>query len=113
MAEQPITMSLALKSTKDLYAAHMPFIKEGGLFIATTNDYEMGSPVLLELDLMDEPEIYKIDGKIVWKTPPGAQGNLNAGIGIQLESEEGHKVQKKINAYLVGASKSDDQTDTM
>lgn len=110
---RPVTISLALKTKEDLYAANMPFIKEGGLFVATSTEYPLGSPVRLQLELMDEIEIFAVEGKIVWKTPQAAQGNMDPGIGIQFTSKEAKEVLKKINAYLVGTSASEDRTDTM
>lgn len=108
-----VTLSVALKTKEDLYEANMPFVKDGALFIATPADYSLGTLVSLQLELMDETEIFHIDGRVVWKTPLAAQGNMTAGVGIQFTSKEAHKVHKKINAYLAGTSGSEDKTETM
>ena len=43
----------------------MPFLINGGLFVATEKDIVLGQRVTLSLDLMGEPEILRISGKTV------------------------------------------------
>ena len=76
-------LSLAIKDKAVLYAAYMPFIRNGGLFIPTKKEYELGDEVFMLLNLMDEAEKIPVAGKVVWMTPKGAQGNRAAGIGVQ------------------------------
>jgi len=49
-------LSLTIKDKSVLYAAYMPFIKHGGLFIPTNKSYKLGDEVFMLLNLMDEPE---------------------------------------------------------
>ena len=81
-------LSLAIKDKAVLYAAYMPFVKNGGLFIPTKKDYELGDEVFMLLNLMDEAEKIPVAGKVVWITPKGAQGNRAAGIGVQFSAED-------------------------
>ena len=37
-------LSLTIKDKSVLYAAYMPFVKHGGLFIPTNKNYRLGSP---------------------------------------------------------------------
>lgn len=76
-------LSLTIKDKSVLYAAFMPFIKNGGLFIPTNKSYKLGDEVFMLLNLMDEPEKIPVAGKVVWITPKGAQGSRAAGIGVQ------------------------------
>ena len=76
-------LSLTIKDRAVLYAAYMPFFRHGGLFVPTNKRYELGEEVFILLALMDEPEKIPINGKVVWVTPKGAQGNRQAGIGGQ------------------------------
>ena len=76
-------LSLTIKDKSVLYAAFMPFIKHGGLFIPTNKTYNLGDEVLMLLSLMDEPEKIPVAGKGVWITPKGAQGNRAAGGGVR------------------------------
>ena len=44
-------LSLAIKDKAVLYAAYMPFIRNGGLFIPTKKEYELGDEVFMLLNL--------------------------------------------------------------
>jgi type IV pilus assembly protein PilZ len=105
-------LSLTIKDKAVLYAAYMPFLKSGGLFIPTNKPYKLGDEVFMLLNLMDEPEKIPVAGKVVWVTPKGAQGNRAAGIGVQF-SEQDDTASKKIEAYLAGSLESDRPTHTM
>src|SRR5690625_3165423 len=76
-------LNLTIKDTAVLYAAYMPFVKHGGLFIPTNKSYKLGDEIFMLLNLMDEPEKVPVAGKVVWVTPKGAQGNRAAGIGVR------------------------------
>lgn len=107
-------LSLTIKDKGALYAAYMPFVKNGGLFIPTNKDYKLGDEVFMLLKLMEESEKLPIVGKVIWITPKGAQGNRVAGIGVQFAADrDGENARKKIETYLGGALKSDRPTHTM
>jgi len=107
-------LSLTIKDKGALYAAYMPFVKNGGLFIPTNKDYKLGDEVFMLLKLMEETEKLPIVGKVIWVTPKGAQGNRVAGIGVQFASDQdGENARKKIETYLGGALKSDRPTHTI
>ncbi|HTO19250.1 MAG TPA: PilZ domain-containing protein [Pseudomonas sp.] len=105
-------LSLTIKDKAVLYAAYMPFIKGGGLFIPTSKTYRLGDEVFLLLNLMDEPEKIPVAGKVAWITPRGAQGNRAAGVGVQF-NESDNVARNKIETYLAGALKSDRVTHTL
>ena len=105
-------LSLTLKDKAQLYAAYMPFLRNGGLFITTNKTYRLGDEVLMLLNLMDEPEKIPVAGKVVWITPKGAQGNRLAGVGVQFNDGD-HATRNKIETYLAGALKSERPTLTM
>jgi type IV pilus assembly protein PilZ len=105
-------LSLAIKDKAVLYAAYMPFIRNGGLFIPTKKEYELGDEVFMLLNLMDEAEKIPVAGKVVWMTPKGAQSSRAAGIGVQFNDQD-DVARTKIETYLAGALQSDRQTHTM
>lgn len=105
-------LSLTIKDKAVLYAAYMPFIQNGGLFIPTAKQYSLGDEVFLLLTLMEEPEKLPVAGKVVWITPKGAGGTRAAGIGVQF-NDETDVARKKIETYLAGALQSDRPTHTM
>lgn len=106
-------LSLSIKDKNALYAAYMPFVTNGGLFIPTSREYKMGQEVFMLLNLMEETERLPIAGKIIWKTPLGAEGNRATGIGVQFSDQDGGMARNKIETYLAGALGSDRSTHTM
>ena len=105
-------LSLTIKDKAILYSAYMPFIKNGGLFIPTNKDYKLGDEVFLLLNLMDEPDKIPVAGKVIWITPKGAQGNRQAGVGVQF-SDQDDTARRTIENYLAGSLESDRPTHTM
>lgn len=106
-------LSLTIRDKAVLYAAYMPFVKGGAIFIPTKKAYTLGDEVFIMLSLMEEKEKLSSSGKVVWITPEGAQGNKAAGIGIQFVGEEGGTIRNKIETYLAGLLDSDRITHTM
>ena len=106
-------LALSIKDKSALYAAYMPFVVNGGLFIPTNRDYEMGQEVFLLLNLMEETERLPVVGKIIWKTPPRSGNYRSSGIGVQFSDQDGGIVRNKIETYLAGALASDRSTHTM
>ena len=47
-------LSLTIRDKSALYAAYMPFVNGGGLFIPTKKGYRLGEEVFMLLTLMDE-----------------------------------------------------------
>ena len=106
-------LSLTIKDKGALYAAYMPYVRNGGLFIPTNKSYQLGDEVFMLLTLMDETEKVPVAGRIVWVTPRGAQGNRAMGIGVQFSEQDGGAARNKIEGYLGGALKAERQTHTM
>ena len=107
-------LTLAIKDKAALYSAYMPYLKYGGIFVATPKRYFLGDEVFLLLTLPESRERMPVAAKVVWVTPVGAQGNRPAGIGVQFnESAEGEAVKGKIEALLAGTLNSDRATHTM
>ncbi|MCK5829360.1 MAG: PilZ domain-containing protein [Methylococcales bacterium] len=106
-------LSLSIKDKNALYAAYMPFVTNGGLFIPTTRKYEMGEEVFILLNLMEETERLPISGKIIWLTPDGAEGYRAAGVGFQFSDKDEGVARNKIETFLAGALDSGRSTHTM
>jgi len=106
-------LSLTIKDKSALYAAYMPFVKNGGLFIPTKKSYKLGDEVFMLLTLMEETEKLPVAGTIVWVTPAGAQGNRASGIGVQFSDQDGGSAKNKIETYLAGALEAERPTHTM
>ena len=110
---RPGVLSLTIKDKNALYAAYMPYVKGGGLFVPTTRSYKLGDEVFMLLTLMDGREKIPVAGKVIWVTPSGAQGARTAGIGIQFNEKDSGAARAKIETVLAGALKSDRPTHTM
>ena len=110
---RPGMLSLSIKDKASLYAAYMPFVKNGGLFIPTNKSYKLGDEVFMLLSLMDDGERLPVAGKIIWMTPPGAQGNRATGVGVQFSEQDKGATRNKIETHLAGALNSERITHTM
>ena len=110
---KPGVLSLAIKEKVALYAAYMPFLSGGGLFIPTSKQYKMGDGVFMLLSLLDDPVKLKVVGHVVWITP-ATQGNKPQGIGVQFnEKNGGQEARNKIESLLGNVLKSSRATHTM
>lgn len=105
-------LSLSIEDKAVLYAAYMPYITNGGLFIPTDKKYGIGEEVFILLDLMEEDQKLPIAGKVIWLTPAGAQSNRSAGIGVQF-SDQDDTAMRKIEGYLAGIINANQSTHTM
>ena len=113
-APRPSVLSLNINSKSALYAAYMPQLRNGGIFIPTTRAYSLGDEVFMLLSLMDDPSKLPIAGTVVWVTPAGAQNSKAQGIGVHFKSDEsGVEAKRKIEVLLDGVMKSSRATHTM
>jgi type IV pilus assembly protein PilZ len=113
-APRPSVLSLAIKEKSALYAAYMPFLINGGIFVPTNKAYKLGDEIYLILTLMDDPNKYPIAGKVAWVTPGGAHNNKAQGIGVHLPNDEsGTRVRQRIEELLGAALGSSRVTHTL
>jgi type IV pilus assembly protein PilZ len=110
---RPAVLSLAIKEKAALYAAYMPYLKNGGIFVPTNRPYKLGDEVYLILTLMDDPTKYPIAGRVVWISPAGGTART-PGIGVHFPSDEtGIAARRQIENLLGAALKSGRQTHTI
>jgi type IV pilus assembly protein PilZ len=113
-APRPSVLSLNINSKSALYAAYMPFLKNGGIFIPTSRGYSLGDEVFMLLALMNDPNKLPIAGTVVWIMPQGAQNSKAQGIGVHFKSDEsGIEAKRKIENLLGGVMNSSRPTHTM
>jgi type IV pilus assembly protein PilZ len=111
---RPSVLSLAIKEKAALYAAYMPFLKNGGIFLPTQKPYALGDEIYLILALMEDPNKYPIAGKVAWITPAGANNNKAQGIGVHFpDDESGQKARLRIEEILGAALRSARATHTL
>jgi type IV pilus assembly protein PilZ len=112
--QRPSVLSLNINSKSALYAAFMPLLRSGGIFIPTTRGYNLGDEVFMLLSLMDDPAKLPIAGTVVWVTPAGAQNGRAQGIGVHFNSDEsGVEARRKIEGLLGGVMQSTRPTHTL
>lgn len=110
---RPGVVQLSIKEKTALYAAYMPFLAGGGLFVPTTRPARLGDEIYVILTLMDDPAKLAITGRIVWITPGGTPGRQQ-GIGIQFSQDDaGDQARAKIENLVGGALKSARLTHTI
>ena len=111
---RPSVLSLNIKEKAALYAAYMPYLKNGGIFVPTGRPYHIGDDVYLLLSLMDDPTKFPVAGKVAWVTPQGAHNNKAQGIGVHFADDEGGRTaRQKIEEIIGAALKSSRTTHTL
>jgi len=114
LAPRPSVLSLAIKEKAALYAAYMPFLKHGGIFVPTNKPYKIGDEIYLILALMDDGNKYPIAGTVAWITPAGAANNKAQGIGVHFPADEsGQRAKGRIEEILGAALRSSRATHTL
>jgi type IV pilus assembly protein PilZ len=110
---RPAVLSLSIKEKAALYAAYMPYLKNGGIFVPTTRAYQLGDDVYLILTLLDDPTRIPVAGKVVWMSPASG-GSKTPGIGVHFPADEsGLNARKRIEDSLGAALKSARPTHTL
>lgn len=99
---RPSVIQLAIKEKGALHAAYIPLFTDGGLFMATARDYQLGDDVYVLLSLPDDPQRYPIAGRVAWVTPARAAGNRTQGVGIQFPKEEKARLLKNKIEDILG-----------
>jgi len=107
---RPGVLSLNIRERAALYAAYMPFLRGGGIFIPTSRSYALGEEVFMLLSLMDDPNKIAVQGKVVWITPEGVQGNRTQGIGVQFTQDETGANAKSTIEKILGESLASTRT---
>lgn len=110
--DAPSAVSLTLENVDLLHAAYMPYLNNGGVFVATDKQYNLGDSVNVQLSLLGEaPQAFT--GKVVWITPSGAQGHRAAGIGVEFPDDLSGTLKQKIENILGDKLSADQETHTV
>jgi type IV pilus assembly protein PilZ len=101
VASRPSVIQLVFREKGALYAAYVPILLDGGLFVPTTREYKLGDDIYLLLSLPDDPQRYPVAGKVAWITPANASGGRTQGVGVRFPSDEKTRLLKlKIEEVL-------------
>jgi type IV pilus assembly protein PilZ len=85
---RPSVLQLRFREVSALYAAYMPILANGGIFVPTLRKYELGDDIYLLLSLPDDPQRYPVAGKVAWITPANAPGGRTQGAGVHFSNDE-------------------------
>lgn len=98
---RPSVIQLVFREKGALYAAYMPLLNDGGLFVPTQRPYRLGEDIYLLLSLPDDPQRYPVAGKVAWITPGNASGGRTQGVGVRFPGDEKTRLLKlKIEEIL-------------
>ncbi|MEM7255987.1 MAG: PilZ domain-containing protein [Pseudomonadota bacterium] len=104
-------VSLTITDRGALQAAFMSFVEGGGVFVPTTQQYNLGDSVFLLFGLMDDTERWPVPAEVCWITSAG--GNSVPGVGLKFVGEKASNVRRAIEDHLGGLINSDRVTNTM
>jgi type IV pilus assembly protein PilZ len=104
VASRPSVMQLMFREKAALYAAYIPILAHGGVFVPTTRDYKLGDDIYLLLTLPDDPQRYPVAGKVAWVTPRNAAGGRTQGVGVCFPKDEKTNLLKLKIEEVLGAT---------
>ncbi len=107
-------IQLVFRDKPALYAAYLPFLSEGGIFVPTTRPLRLGDVLTLLLTLPDELQPRRLRGAVAWITPPRAPGGRTQGVGIAFPADdEGRTLRIRIEEILGTLIASSKPTQTL
>ena len=94
-------LQLRMDTPMDLYQAYVPVFTEGGLFVPTSRDYQLGDELYGLLTLPQETKRHPLIGYVAWITPANAPAGRPQGVGLRFAADaRGVNLKKKIEAAL-------------
>jgi type IV pilus assembly protein PilZ len=99
---RPSVIQLVFREKGALYAAYVPILAHGGIFVPTSRDYKLGDDVYLLLSLPDDPQRYPVAGKVAWITPANAAGGRTQGVAVSFSNDEKVRVLRQKIETLLG-----------
>ena len=98
---RPSVIQLVFREKGALYAAYIPLLNDGGLFVPTQKPYRLGEDIYLLLSLPDDAQRYPVAGKVAWITPANASGGRTQGVGVRFPADDKTRLLKlKIEEIL-------------
>ena len=104
-------LTVELRDQASLFKAYMPFVKGGGIFVATNRAHKIGEEVFVLLQLLEQREPIPVAAKVIWVSPAGSS-TYKQGIGIQL-GDDNRELMNRIETQLTEVLNSSKPTSTM
>lgn len=89
-----------IQNQLELNLSYMPFVKNGGLFIPTNENYDLNSHITVQLKIPGHNDSYSLEGKVIWINPKNALYQVHPGIGIQFIGENAKSIHEIIKANI-------------
>ena len=113
-AARPSVIQLVFREKGALYAAYVSVFNEGGLFVPSTREYQLGDDIYLLLSLPGDPQRYPVAGKVGWITPANTSGGRTQGVGVRFPSDDKtRQLKMKIEEILGTSIQSNKPTQTL
>ena len=103
-AARPSVIQLVFREKGALYAAYVSVFSDGGLFVPSTRDYQLGDDIYLLLTLPGDAQRYPVAGKVGWITPANAPGGRTQGVGVRFPLDEKTRLLKTRIEEVLGTS---------
>lgn len=110
--ENELTLQHTFPDLPSLKRAFMPFVVNGGIFIPTQNDYQLGNFIKATITLPESKHDYTFTGEVIWISPKSSHNH--PGIGITCDGDEG-RAFKMATMEMLSELKGDEReaSDTM
>ncbi|WAJ71023.1 PilZ domain-containing protein [Catenovulum adriaticum] len=95
-----------------LYKCYMSFLKEGGLFVVTNRQYDLGHSLAINVLLPEEESHFVVTGKVAWLNPSASHSNAPQGIGIAFIDDK-YNLKQRIETHLGPLLGSNEATYTL
>jgi len=93
-------LNYVITDPSELNLSYITFVNEGGLFVPTKEPHVLGDIIEVDLTLPKKPEAIKIEGKVIWITPPNALYHSLPGIGVQFIGKNAKSIRGIIEGHL-------------
>jgi len=103
-APRPSVMQLVFRDKAALYAAYMPALTYGGLFVPTQREHRLGEDAYLLVALPDDPTRHPVAGKVAWITPAQVSGGRTPGVGVAFPDDEKTRALRQRIESLLGTA---------
>ena len=98
---RPTVLQLRMDTPLELYQAYISIFSEGGLFVQTSREYQLGDELYGLLALPQDSKRHPLIGHVAWITPPDSPSGRPQGVGVRFTADQrGSVLKSKIEAAL-------------
>lgn len=76
------TVHTEFKTKESLLKAYMPFVKNGGLMVITSEEFQLDESIEVSFSLLGEPNSFVFKTKVIWISPANMQTQGGAGVKV-------------------------------